>query len=299
MHLGSIEGDPIRFADWAELRILYSGVTGISLESIRTEADIEGLLGDRDRRDDSTSPDEESESLVADAIREVKRRSEHAGKGYPFRIHEYRLELRPGVHRWTPYAFCLMVSDRDLWSSGDPSPTMFEHVASTALRAYLQGCAFRFGAPRNAGEQKINVALERLADLTGDRLLANYPLRSTDKDLGLDVVGWKDFVDGMSSKLLVYMQCATGEHWLRKRGDLDLGTSGVWNQIIAWTNSPVKALAIPYVVPPGEDWQRATPGILLMDRLRISSVLPARSVSIDGIDWSGWFKSRIDIVSKS
>ena len=298
MHLGSIEGDPIRFADWAELKILYSGVTGISFESIRTEADVEGLLEDRDRRDNSSFPNEKSENIVADAIREFERRADHAGKGYPFRIQEDRLELRPGFHRSTPYAFCLMVSDRDHWSSGDPSPKMFEHVASTALQSYLQGCAFRFGAPRDADEQRIKTALELLSERTGDRLLTGFPVKPADKDLGLDVVGWKDFVDRRSSKVLVYMQCATGEDWQAKKGDLDVATAGVWNQIIGWSSPPVKALAVPYVVGPDDDWQRATTGVLLMDRLRISSVLPARSVSIGDIDWRTWFKSRIDVASR-
>ena len=120
-------------------------------------------------------------------------------------------------------------------------------------------------------------------------------MQPTDKDLGLDVVGWKDFVDAQTSKVLVYMQCATGEDWECKRGDLDL--EGRWRQVISWTTPPVKALAIPYVIPPGDQWKRATPGLLLMDRLRISSVLPATSISIRGIDWRGWFKSRVDAAS--
>ena len=293
MHLGSIERDPIRFADWAELQILYSGSTGISLEAIRTEADVEGLLEQVDSLEGTEMPADLSQNLVAEAVREVSRRASEGGKGYPFRIRGDRLELKPGSHRCTPYAFCLMVSDRDYWSAGDPSSNMFEYIATTALESYLQGCAMRFGAPREAPDQQIEAALRRLAERTGDRLLSIYPVRSTDKDLGLDVVGWKDFQDARTSKVLVYMQCATGENWFSKKGDLDLGMGGVWNQTLAWTTPPVKAMAIPYIVPPGEDWQRSTPGLLLMDRLRISSVLPARSVSINGVDWVGWFKSRV------
>ena len=295
MHLGSIEGNPVRFADWAELQILYSGDRGIALESIRTEADVEGLLGEQENSDISIMPNEVSEHVVAEAVREIERRTANGGRGYPFRRHGDRLELRPGVHRWTPYSFCLMVCDRDYWTGSDPSTTMFEHIASTALQSYLQGRAIRFGAPRDALPQKIEIALDELSDLTGDSRISVYPVQPTDKDLGLDVVGWKDFVDAQTSKVLVYMQCATGEDWECKRGDLDL--EGRWRQIISWTTPPVKALAIPYVIPPGREWRRATPGLLLMDRLRISSVLPATSISIDGIDWRGWFKSRVDAAS--
>lgn len=191
-----------------------------------------------------------------------------------------------------------MVSDRDYWTSGDPSPKMFEEIASTALRSYLKGRAVRFGAPRSEPNQQIEKALKWLAKQTGDTFRPTFPLRPTDRDLGLDVVGWKDFADGRTGKVLVYMQCATGENWQHKRGDLDLAAGGIWNQTIAWTTPPLKALAIPYVVPPGDDWQRATTGILFMDRLRISSVLPARTVSIEGIDWLKWFKDRVDVAAQ-
>ena len=298
MHLGSIERDPIRLADWAELQILYSGSTGISIEAIRTETDVEGFLEDDDQLDVSAMSSEVSERHVADAVREINRRAAHAGKGYPFRIQGDRLELRPGIHRWTPYAFCLMICDRDYWNCGDPSPKMFEHVASSALQAYLQGSAIRFGSPRDEPEQQIKVALQCLSERTGDRLLSGFPVRATDKDLGLDVVGWKDFDDRQISKVLVYMQCATGEDWPRKKGDLDLSMAGVWSNIMRWTTPPVKAMAIPYIVPPGDEWERETSGLLFMDRLRISSVLPARSVSAGDFDWLGWFKSRVAVASE-
>ncbi len=298
MHLGSAEGDPIRLADWAELQILYSGGTGIALEAIRTETDVEGILEDNDHIDIPTMASELSERRIAEMVREIKRRAAYGGKGYPFRISRSRIELRPGIHRWTPYAFCLMVSDRDYWNSGDPASRMFEHVASSALRSYLQGATIVFGAPRDAPEQHIKTALRRLAERTGDTLVSVFQVRPTDKDLGLDVVGWKNFDDLQTSKILVYMQCATGDDWIRKRGDLDIGSGGIWNRIISWTTPPVKAMAIPYIVPPGDAWNRATPGLLLMDRLRICSVLPARSVSVGDFDWRGWFKKRVDSASE-
>ena len=206
------------------------------------------------------------------------------------------IELRPGVHRKTPYAFCLMVCDRDYYTGSDPAPRMFESVASTALQTYLGGDSFRFGFPREDPDQPIKTALENLEQRTGDPLSPTYPVKATDKDLGLDVVGWKDFLDGRASKVLVYMQCATGENWHGKRGDLDTSPGGIWNQLVAWTTPPIKAMAIPYVVPPGDQWKRSTPGLLLMDRLRISSLLPARALSINGIDWRSWFETRAKAV---
>ena len=257
MDLRSIESDPVRLADWAELQILYSEESWLSLESIRTEADVEGLLAENKDADVESLPNEASELLVSQIVREIRRRAVGGGKGYPFRIQGGRLELRPGAHRCTPYAFCLMVCDRDYWNDNDPSPRMFEQVASEALKSYLQGCVLLFGWPRQNLPQNIECALNELAKRTGDTRIPVYPTMLTDKDLGLDVVGWKDFADGGTSKVLVYMQCATGEDWQGKRGDLDL--DGVWRQIICWTTPPVKALAIPYIVRSSERWNRVTP----------------------------------------
>ena len=298
MQIGSIERDPVKCADWAELEVLYGNETAVSLEYIRTSLDVEALL-EEEASDNESMPNEMAQSLVAETVREIERRICSGGKGYPFRIHDNRLELKPGVHRRTPYAFCLMLSDRDYYSKSDPAPRLFEYIAAEALKAYLHGKAFRFGAPRDAPVEDIKTAVSQLSKLTGDVLVGTYPIKPTDKDLGLDVFGWKDFTDEKTSKILVYMQCATGDNWQSKRGDLDLSIGGIWSQIVGWTVQPVKAMAIPYVIAPGEEWKRATPGMLVMDRLRISSLLPARALSIPGRDWASWFQRRVDSVASS
>jgi hypothetical protein len=298
MFLSSKERDPVLVADWAELQILYSGGTGIALEAVRTDVETEGLLAEQDYPDVPMLPNELSERLVSESVREIQRRAQTAGQGYPFRVSMGRLELRRGVRRWNPYTFCLLVADRDYYVSGDLSARMFEHLASRALASYLRGSSVRFGEPRDTLPDNINQALDELTRLTGDSRIAGiYPVKLTDQDFGLDVVAWKDFPDRETSKVLVYMQCATGENWEGKRGDLDLSAGGTWNQIISWTIPPVKALAIPYVVPPGDRWRRATPGLLLLERVRIASVLPARLASLDGVDWVTWCKQRVEHVS--
>jgi hypothetical protein len=300
MPLSSKERDPSRVADWAERQILYSGDRGIAIEAVRTEVDAEGLLTEQDFPEVPIFPNELSERLVSEAVREIKRRTENAGQGYPFRISMGRLELRRGVSRWNPYTFCLLVADRDYYEQGDGSARMFEHLASNALASYLGGSAVRFGEPRDTMPDDINQALDALANATGDqRIVGMYPVQLTDQDFGLDVAAWKNFSDGQTSKILVYMQCATGENWESKRGEPDLAAGGTWNKIISWTTQPVKAMAIPYVVPPGERWSRATPGLLLLDRVRIASVLPTRLASLNGVDWVTWSKQRVKQVSQA
>ena len=296
MNLGSQEEDPIRLADWAELQILYSEDERISLEYIRTELDIVGS----DASDDNGGAfdsGQRSERLISQAVREIERREGDAGNGYPFKWDGSSLELRPDVERWNPYVFCLMVCDRDFWVSGDESPKIFEHVASAALSSYLQGDTVRFGSPRDTLPSDIKGALDELSRLTGDPLaVGGFPTQSTDKDLKLDVVGWRNFTDGRASKVLVYMQCATGENWEGKKTELDLSAGSTWNQIMHWTIPPVKALAIPYIVSPGDEWRRVTTGILLFDRLRICSLLSASTAAARDVDWSEWCETRVSHV---
>ena len=300
MLLNSKEKDPARVADWAELQILYSSGTGIALEAVRSEAEVEGLLDEKDSPDVQMLPHDMSETLVSEAVREIERRAQSSANGYPFNISHGRLELRPGARRWNPYTFCLLVADRDYYVKGDISARLFEHLATKALESYLEGKAIRFGEPRDTLPDDINQAIDHLANMTGDqRIAGNYPVRLTDQDFGLDVAAWKNFPDGETSKVLVYMQCATGQNWLSKKNDLDLTMAGTWNQIIRWTTPPLKALAIPYVVLPGQLWRRAAGGLLLLDRVRIASVLSPRLTSFDGVDWVKWCKERVEQVSNS
>ena len=309
MNLGSQVRDFVQWADEAELHILYSGEECISkevLEYIRTELDVEGLPvqedDDLDRNSDDDNLDNDPsgliELLISQVAREIERRAHDAGDGYPFTFDGVTLELRSDVKRssWSPYVFCLMVCDRNNWVSGDTSPKIFEHMASAALELYLQGSTVRFGAPRDTLPSHIEDAIDELArrTRTGDvRSNDNYPVQSTDQDLKLDVVGWNDFVDGQPSKTLVYMQCATGANWKGKRHELDLSAGGTWSQIMRWTITPVKALAIPYVVRAGEEWRQVTAGLLLFDRLRICSLLPVTKTSTAFANWSEWCDNQL------
>ena len=86
------------------------------------------------------------------------------------------------------------------------------------------------------------------------------------------------------------MQCATGQDWECKKRDFDLHK---WSNILYWPFDPVPGLAIPYVV--GEsDWQRICDGVLLMDRLRIASVLEGYKFSTQHMKkWWDWCDHRI------
>ena len=293
MQLNPAERDPVKVADWLELEALYSKAKRFSLEALRSYIDTDGTLLEEGDEGEAVGllPQELSESLVADADVEITRRKQIVDRAYPFEKASGMLRLRSNLRSYTPYIFCLLVSDRDFYFPGDKDTSrLFEHLTREAIVAYLGGEAVRFGEPRDTMPLGIRDAIDELARITKDKKVDVYPVNDTDKDLGLDVAGWKNFSDGYLSKIEVYMQCATGENWSKKKEDCKLA---IWDKILTCYNDRLRGLAIPYVLTGGEEWEREACGLLFMDRLRIASVLSGKKLPDDEYKWWEWCEGRI------
>ena len=189
------------------------------------------------------------------------------------------------------YLVCLLAADRDISQPGDDAGKVFEHLVTLAVEAFLGGGAVRFGAPRDTMEGPIHDALKDLAQRTSSQLIEGWYVKNSDKDLGLDVVGWKNFPDPHNNRLQLYVQCATGEGWDRKNSDLNLTT---WAGILQWGLPPVPALAIPYVAEGDGLWIRNLAGTLMLDRIRIVSALSGRILPDGPVSWAQWVRDRVD-----
>lgn len=297
MQLDPAERDPVEAADWLELETLYSGEDSLSFEALCARITMQGTLK-KESEADSESNGEERERdyeadkgdlLIGDTIAEIDRRFSILGDAYPFQRKGRVLALKKGSENCVPYLFCLLVADREYYSPSDPvSARLFEHLVTQALAAYMGGKAIRFGSPRDTMPSGVNDAINELSRLIGDERIGEYPVNATDKDLGLDVVGWHDFPDKRKSKLEVFMQCATGDDWEGKRCQCDLSE---WQGILFCTNDRLRGLAIPYVVADEREWKRAIYGLLFMDRVRISSAINAGD--LPERTWADWCKARI------
>ena len=101
----------------------------------------------------------------------MQRRQEVCGDAYPFSLARGRLTWRnPGSWR-NPYIVCLLASDREQYRAGDDTAKVFEHLTTLALRAFLDGKAVRFGAPRDTMPTPIN---EALGGISRDDLCADH-----------------------------------------------------------------------------------------------------------------------------
>ena len=246
--------------DWVELQALMSPDERCSFQDLRAGL---GELG--------TEPaDEQLWARVADVANEVKRRGQLAGSAYPYTEDGHAILKQEGVG-CCPYTFCLVVSSK-------ASPRLrkgrvyFEGVSTDAIAAYIDGESLRFGFPRSTPLPKgMTAAVDYLADRIGEERAHNFRLRPSHKDLGLDVVAWKEFQDGRCNKLLVFGQCATGTDWDSKLGEPDLSR---WRGLIAWRLQPIQAFAIPFVLS-DQEWHEIAYGRLVLDRLRIALLLGA------------------------
>ncbi|MEO5804561.1 MAG: hypothetical protein ABIR24_13625 [Verrucomicrobiota bacterium] len=96
------------------------------------------------------------------------------------------------------------------------------------------------------------------------------PTARTKKDAGLDIVTWRSFPDGRSSKLIAFGQCATGKHWWDKRLELQPGD---WCR--TWMTKtphviPLKMFFVPHSVS-GDEWSElGYQSGIIFDRFRIS-----------------------------
>lgn len=297
MRLNPAARDPITIADWAEIQILYSGSGSIAFEAVRTEIDKDGSLEDELEEEAEELgqlvdwPENATERLLANGESEILRRIEIADNVYPFQLIDGTLGMKPDSDKYLPYIFCLLACDSEMWDPADQRQVvLLEHLAREVLEIYLGGTAIRFGTPRDTMPDGLHDAIEELASLSHSRVAGGYPTNDSDNDLGLDVAGWKDFPDGNTSILQVYLQCTVQQSWEGKKGEPDMEK---WSGVLSWPFRPTKGMAIPWVVNGGDDWHRASSGTLLFDRLRLALTLdnyPDR-----GIDdkWSEWCQQRI------
>ena len=296
MKLSAGERSPIKAADWLEAQVIYYKTQGAHKSDIVNAVMVEGALVDSEDWEDHdlTEPEDDRSGpgtrLADNTAVEIERRQALCGEAYPF-------SFRNGMLRWLypekwadPYLVCLLAADREHYQPGDDTGKVFEHLTTLAVRSFLGGCAERFGHPRDSLPKRIDEALCVLAQQTSSKFINTYPVEpSTDKDLGLDVVGWKGFPDHHNSQLQLYVQCATGEGWMEKTGDLNLDR---WGKILDTGVRPVKALAIPYVVAGDGKWLPKIVGHLILDRLRLSIALHGQDLGGGTVCWADWVQKR-------
>jgi hypothetical protein len=214
----------------------------------------------------------------------MSRRAALLGDGYPFKVAAGVAALPDASERaWT--ALLLMSGNSPLRKSLDigQAAVHLELVTAEALQSlYGPGTsAMRFAWPSDDGRppdfpEAIRWLANRMKVPIGNSYRPPYA-----KDGGVDVVAWRPFPDGRSGFPVLLAQCTLERDFRHKAGDIDVR---VWAGWLALDVDPATALAVPDVVAPGEAWNALAARTVVLDRVRLSSLLACREASRDRLE---------------
>lgn len=217
-------------ADEAELAALTESSLSCSLEDLKS-ALSQASLGEEQLEEVSMfAPHEAIEIKIADAGKELERRSAALGDGYPFTFDGTILTASNSwAQKAAAYVFLLLLSVQGLPGKGN-GRRLFEEVVTAALARYLAGESLRFGFPhREPVPSHPNEAIDYLAQQIGQPRLSTRKVRHSEKDMGVDAVAWKSFSDSRQTKVVLLANCSTGADWSSKLGEISMDK---WKRMI-------------------------------------------------------------------
>jgi hypothetical protein len=246
-------------ADWIEVECLLQG-HAVSAASLQVSAQVHGLR----------------EADIALGLRAMTRRAQLVGPGYPFAVAQGASARREAVA--SPWVAWLLMSPespaRQSVALGEAAQ-LHEWLTQLAC-ADLYGPdsqALRFGWPSEDGRpREFPDAVRWLAGRMGVAPGGSFrPPRA--KDGGVDVVVWRPFPDRRSGFPVLLVQCTIEKDYAHKAADVD---TRVWSGWLALDVDPGTALAVPAVVPAGEEWNSLAARTVVLDRIRLTALMGAR-----------------------
>ena len=223
-------------ADFVELMVWRDGrfsVAGRSNVSDRLgENDYSGGVPEEDEETEfinmnymavQSDEDKEQPVVVGEEFKEIQRRAESCGVGYPFSISQNGQILRrafdPDNAAHTIYQYLLLATRLNMTNNrvhGDLDGTfIFENLSAEVGRNYLgqRAHGFVFGTANQQANfaEKVNELCRRMGE--GVEFDSEYNAVPRQQDGKLDVVAWQPFSDGQPGKLIIFGQCKTGTNY--------------------------------------------------------------------------------------
>lgn len=248
-------------ADWVELELALN-------EKIETlsKATVASVI-------EQQTGNAADEALITDIWRLLERRA-HLYRLSPFNVVGNLVSRVEGVAITETYLACLFFSLYGVRTNRS-DPKILERIAAICIAKYLGGQSYVFGwPPMEDVPTQIPERIEELAEKMRERF-AEHPAAKY-KDRGVDVVSWKPFVtegkgDHRSGQIAILSQCAAGQDWAKKKGDVPLDA---WKQYIHWANPPIRGFVVPGVIQ-DENWHDTSVDCgVVFDRARICNYIP-------------------------
>ena len=181
------------------------------------------LLGVQEDNECSDGAEEENEADrdVEEAFKEIERRQDACGSGYPFAIGANGQTLQTVEYanaKQVIYKYLLLATRLDMSRStfaGINGTQLFERLSAEVAREYFgtraESLVFGAGPSGSNFETRINDLCRHLGEGGGYSTTAPTGMRPQDDKL--DVVVWTSFADGLPGKLIGFGQCKTGTNW--------------------------------------------------------------------------------------
>ncbi len=219
-----------------------------------------------------------NESFAGRIQEKIQERKKMMGDAYPFNLDGNKLSYENESGRHLLYEFLLLASianDATGTTRRDISKC-FERIAAMIVSEYFGSYAecHHVGFPRD-DSSNFEDAMIKVNKLTGefswnpDKDAVNH---QDVKDEGLDfIIRMKHADNRLAAQLFILGQCACGQNWDSKTGDLKLGTLEKWFHPMSYV-PPVKAFAVPHYIEKQKIINSSRECGLLFDRVRIVNI---------------------------
>jgi len=200
------------------------------------------------------------------------------GTTCPFEIDGNMAKRKVEWQEVPAHGFCTMVALSTCYSDWNTDQghgyveqgELFKLLTEEAIRSLLPTWRTFHTGWSLSRSGKLRENIENIADKIGESLgnIEIY-LDPNSNDGGLDLICFRPFPDAFSGRPVYLIQCASGRNWTDKRSTPDIQ---LWEKIIDFACKPMRALAIPFVVPIGT-FRRHSISVegMLLDRYRLLS----------------------------
>jgi len=269
-------------ADQAEFRALqyrYSNVeSGIEDDNIADSLDDYTLEQSRD--EEWAMNDVAKDNAAGLLLEKLQSRAQKLGDSYPFELNGAEIKLKENQTNLV-YRFCLAVANAPNITKGKYShlPREFEQLAGQVVSSVFGSSTkwLHTGWPRPEGQPtKFKDLAEKINQETGGHEWIFNPAPGFGeqdarkiKDCGVDFISWNDFFDTRDGKLYVAGQCACGNDWVNKFGDINFKKLERWFRPTSLV-TPVKVLSIPFCATESYLFSSSDEDNILMDRTRLT-----------------------------
>lgn len=206
---------------------------------------------------------------------EMKRRAEIIGNAYPFIFSSGVPVNRVSTNHYLALltlSHVNKISSDDLVLNDASLTKAFEEITEICLSDFYgaQTMCVNFGFPSKIGRPpEFGQAITWLAQKIGIQSGTSFrsPRR---KDGGVDLVVWKSFGDSRSGIPILLVQATIQRDIRAKSRDVD---RRMWSGWLSMDVDPLVAISVPYVLEQSEAWNEVTRNCLVLDRVRMSTIL--------------------------